>query len=75
MRNKEKAAAEIGMACRVLHFGSDVGEKELLDVIAALNDDENVNGIIIQQPLPSPLMLSGWWKPFVPRKTWTASGL
>ena len=55
VRNKEKAAAEIGMACRVLHFGSDVGEKELLDVIAALNDDENVNGIIIQQPLPSPL--------------------
>ncbi len=55
VRNKEKAAAEIGMACRVLHFGSDVGEKELLEVIAALNDDENVNGIIIQQPLPSPL--------------------
>ena len=55
VRNKEKAAAEIGMVCRVLHFGSDVGEKELLDVIAALNDDENVNGIIIQQPLPSPL--------------------
>ena len=55
VRNKEKAAAEIGMACRVLHFGSDVGEKELLEVIAALNDDENVNGLIIQQPLPSPL--------------------
>lgn len=55
VRNKEKAAAEIGMACRVLHFSGDVGEKELLDVIAALNDDENVNGIIIQQPLPSPL--------------------
>lgn len=55
VRNKEKAAAEIGMACRVLHLGSDVGEKELLEVIAALNDDENVNGIIIQQPLPFPL--------------------
>ena len=55
VRNKEKAAAEIGMICRLLHFGSDVREKELLEVIVALNDNEGVNGIILQQPLPYPL--------------------
>ena len=52
VRNKEKAAADIGMECRLLHFGNTVTEKELLEVIGALNEDENVNGIIIQQPLP-----------------------
>ena len=52
VRNKEKAAAEIGMECRLLHFSNSVAEKELLEVIEALNKNESVNGIIIQQPLP-----------------------
>lgn len=55
VRNKEKAAADIGIVCRVLQFGEDVAGDELLDVIRSLNEDPEVNGIIIQQPLPKHL--------------------
>ena len=55
VRNKEKAAAEVGIECRVLQFGENVSEKELFEVVQALNEDPAVNGIIIQQPLPEQL--------------------
>ncbi len=55
VRNKEKAAADIGIVCRVLQFSEDVAGYELLDVIYSLNGDPEVNGIIIQQPLPKHL--------------------
>jgi methylenetetrahydrofolate dehydrogenase (NADP+)/methenyltetrahydrofolate cyclohydrolase len=34
------------------HLPEDVGENELLDLITRLNIDDNVNGILVQLPLP-----------------------
>ncbi len=49
---KEKALAEVGMADRSYRLPVTASEKELLDLIAALNADASVHGILVQLPLP-----------------------
>ncbi|BCL37699.1 bifunctional methylenetetrahydrofolate dehydrogenase/methenyltetrahydrofolate cyclohydrolase FolD [Nostoc sp. MS1] len=50
--NKEKACAKVGIASFGKHFPTETTEAELEDVIAALNQDEQVDGILVQLPLP-----------------------
>ena len=52
VRNKSKAVTEAGMYPFDQHLPEDVSEAGLLDLIARLNADENVNGILVQLPLP-----------------------
>lgn len=49
---KQKALAEVGMEDRSVHLSVDTTEKELLELIAKLNADESVHGILVQLPLP-----------------------
>ena len=49
---KSKAVAEAGLQPFDQHLAEDVSENELLDLITRLNIDENVNGILVQLPLP-----------------------
>ena len=49
---KIKAAAFVGMDSRLLELPEDVSEKELLEVIAGLNADSAVDGVLVQLPLP-----------------------
>lgn len=49
---KRKMAGKIGIAFRLFAFPSDISEAVILQRIQTLNDDESVNGIIIQFPLP-----------------------
>lgn len=55
VHNKQKAAAAIGMQTDLHHLDETVSEAELLDLIAKLNTDSKVNGIIVQLPLPAHL--------------------
>lgn len=55
VRNKQKAAAQIGLQSQLYHMDEDTSEKELLNVIAKLNADKQINGIIVQLPLPKQL--------------------
>lgn len=50
--HKERACAEIGFRSRVLRLSSDISEQELLDKIQLLNEDAEVDGFIVQMPLP-----------------------
>jgi methylenetetrahydrofolate dehydrogenase (NADP+)/methenyltetrahydrofolate cyclohydrolase len=52
VRNKSKAVTEAGLRSFDQHMPEDVSEAELLDLIARLNADAQVNGILIQLPLP-----------------------
>ncbi len=52
VRNKQKAAAEVGIGCEVLEMSESIGENALLETIAELNDNHHVHGIIVQLPLP-----------------------
>jgi methylenetetrahydrofolate dehydrogenase (NADP+)/methenyltetrahydrofolate cyclohydrolase len=52
VRNKSKAVLEAGMNPVDRHLPETVSEIELLTLIAQLNADPRVNGILVQLPLP-----------------------
>jgi methylenetetrahydrofolate dehydrogenase (NADP+)/methenyltetrahydrofolate cyclohydrolase len=49
---KEKALNEAGMEGRDIRLPENSGETDLLSLIAELNNDEKVHGILVQLPLP-----------------------
>lgn len=53
VRNKEKACAECGFYSEKYVLPTETSEKELLGLIAELNQNERVHGILCQLPLPS----------------------
>lgn len=55
VRNKQKAAANVGIVSHFHHLDEDINEEELLKIIDRLNNDDDVNGIIVQLPLPQHL--------------------
>lgn len=55
VRNKEKACAKVGIASFGQHFPKEITQKELEDVIDTLNQDQQVDGILVQLPLPEHL--------------------
>ena len=50
--NKEKACAAVGFKSTLLTFPDTVTEEELLGQIEKLNNDDSVDGFIVQLPLP-----------------------
>ncbi|WP_204103401.1 MULTISPECIES: bifunctional methylenetetrahydrofolate dehydrogenase/methenyltetrahydrofolate cyclohydrolase FolD [Spirulina sp. CCY15215] len=55
VRNKERACKKIGMASFGRHFPVQISQAELTQVIQQLNEDERVDGILVQLPLPDRL--------------------
>ncbi len=53
VRGKTRAAEEVGIASDTLTYGADLTEAELLAVIADLNARDDVDGILVQLPLPA----------------------
>jgi methylenetetrahydrofolate dehydrogenase (NADP+)/methenyltetrahydrofolate cyclohydrolase len=49
---KEKAAARLGISSRTIALAENTPEAELLDLLARLNADGQVHGILVQSPLP-----------------------
>lgn len=52
VKSKEKACSRTGINSKTYRLPKTVGEDDLLTVIKNLNEDENVDGFIIQLPLP-----------------------
>lgn len=52
VRNKEQACAKIGMASELFRLPGTTSQAELLDLVAKLNSDRSVHGILVQLPLP-----------------------
>lgn len=52
VRNKVKACEECGFASSLIRYEADVTEAELLQCVSRLNADEDVDGFIVQLPLP-----------------------
>ena len=57
VRIKSRACDEIGIKFEEFHLDESVSEKELLDLIKKLNNDKNVNGILVQYPVPKQINL------------------
>ena len=52
VRGKIKAAGFVGMDSRLVELPETVSEQRLLDIIAELNADAGVDGVLVQLPLP-----------------------
>ena len=53
VKMKNKACAEIGMYSEKCELDSKISEAELLEIIEKYNNDEKINGILVQLPLPN----------------------
>jgi methylenetetrahydrofolate dehydrogenase (NADP+)/methenyltetrahydrofolate cyclohydrolase len=53
VRNKDRAATGAGLAVQTIRLLADTPERDLLSIIAALNEDTAVDGILVQLPLPA----------------------
>ncbi len=52
VRNKKKACEDIGIYSEVIALPNETDMNTLRTVIEKLNSDENINGILVQLPLP-----------------------
>lgn len=50
--SKVKSCGEIGYDSKLVRFDETISEQELLDKIAELNEDDSIDGILVQLPLP-----------------------
>jgi methylenetetrahydrofolate dehydrogenase (NADP+)/methenyltetrahydrofolate cyclohydrolase len=55
VKNKRKACEEVGIKSFDFNLPETASQQELEDLIAKLNADRSVNGILVQLPLPSRL--------------------
>jgi methylenetetrahydrofolate dehydrogenase (NADP+)/methenyltetrahydrofolate cyclohydrolase len=55
VRNKERACSRVGIASYGKHLPATVSQQEVADLIQQLNGDPNVDGILVQLPLPDHL--------------------
>lgn len=65
---KAKKTKEIGMNSYAKLLSEDTDEKELIDVVKNLNNDEKVNGILVQLPLPKQINADSVINTIIPEK-------
>ena len=49
---KEKACKEVGIISSIYKYPETISEEHLLEVISFINNDPEINGLIVQLPLP-----------------------
>ena len=52
IRLKHKAATEAGMNAKDIRLAGQTTEEELLEQVAQLDDDDTIDGVLVQLPLP-----------------------
>ena len=55
VKSKERLAKEIGITTNTIELPENTTKEELLSIIENLNNNNNVNGILVQLPLPNHL--------------------
>jgi methylenetetrahydrofolate dehydrogenase (NADP+)/methenyltetrahydrofolate cyclohydrolase len=55
VRNKIAACEQTGIKSFAYYFDADVSQRELTELVESLNADKNVDGILVQLPLPKRL--------------------
>jgi methylenetetrahydrofolate dehydrogenase (NADP+)/methenyltetrahydrofolate cyclohydrolase len=68
VKKKETTAAEIGIDGRVLLPPVSISQDELLALVARLNADPAVDGILVQSPLPKPIDAGAVFRQIAPEK-------
>ena len=68
VRNKERAATEVGIHSNVIRLAEETTQEELLAYVNTLNDDASVHGILVQLPLPEHIDTDAVLEAIVPEK-------
>lgn len=68
VRGKERACQQVGITSFGHHFSAGTDQNELENVIQRLNQDERVDGILVQLPLPSHLNAAALLQQIAPEK-------
>lgn len=55
IQNKQKACEEVGMKSIVYNFDENISQKEIISKIEECNNNKEINGILVQMPLPNHL--------------------
>ncbi|MBA4502163.1 bifunctional methylenetetrahydrofolate dehydrogenase/methenyltetrahydrofolate cyclohydrolase FolD [Marinobacterium marinum] len=55
VRNKKNACAEVGITSKAYDLPAETSREELLELVDSLNSDADVDGILVQLPLPAHL--------------------
>jgi methylenetetrahydrofolate dehydrogenase (NADP+)/methenyltetrahydrofolate cyclohydrolase len=58
VRNKEKDCQEVGIISSIYRYPSAISEKDLLQVVDFINQDDDIHGMIVQLPLPDHISTS-----------------
>lgn len=66
--SKRKSCAEIGIESKSYDLSAETTEAELLEIIETLNQDESVDGILVQLPLPKQIDSTKIIEAIVPHK-------
>ena len=53
VKNKSKACVEVGFYSDQIHKSANITEEELLSEVNRLNENQTIDGILVQLPLPS----------------------
>lgn len=68
VRNKSRACEDVGIEYEEYLLDSNISQKELIDLITKLNQDNTVNGILLQSPIPSNLDINEAFRTIKPEK-------
>lgn len=68
VRNKSRACAKVGMKQETIRLDASVSEEELLKIIQGLNEDPEIDGILLQLPLPDHLDEKKMTQAIIPEK-------
>ena len=68
VRNKSKACEEIGIIFEEYLLDENIKQEELINLIERLNQDDSVNGILLQSPIPNNLDINEAFQKISPNK-------
>ena len=68
VKNKSKACEKVGIEFEEYLYDSNLTEKELLDIIQKLNNDNSIHGILLQSPVPKHIDINKAFRTISPEK-------
>ena len=68
VKNKSKACEEIGIEYEEYILNSDITMEKLLELIQSLNNKKEINGILLQSPIPKHLDILKAFRAIIPEK-------
>ena len=68
VKNKIKKCEEVGIKAELFHLDDTINEEELLNLIDELNERSDINGILLQSPIPKHINITKCFNRIKPNK-------